>query len=64
MPLSHAVCCRPCLPTELPRTQAPISPDDTAVAVMSIGCHASSGSGPWALKCEDAGNSVVTGECN
>ncbi len=61
MPLSHAICCRPCLPSELPKTAAPIAPDANAVAVMSIGCHASSGSGPWALKCEEQGSSVVTG---
>lgn len=61
VPLSHAVCCRPCLPTELPKTQAPIPPDASAVAVMSIGCHASSGNGPWALRCEQQGSSVVTG---
>lgn len=28
---------------------------------MSIGCHASSGSGPWSLKCEEQGSSIVTG---
>ena len=61
MPLSHAICCRLCMPDELPPTQAPISKDDKAVAVMSMGCHASSGSGPFALQCEQRGNSIVTG---
>ena len=61
VPLSHAICCRLCMPDELPPTQAPISEDDKAVAIMSMGCHASSGSGPFALQCEPRGNSIVTG---
>lgn len=62
VPLSHAICCRLCMPEELPPTQGPISKDDRAVAIMSMGCHASSGSGPFALQCEPRGNSLVTGE--
>ena len=61
VPLSHAICCRLCMPDELPPTQARISEDDKAVAIMSMGCHASSGSGPFALQCEPRGNSIVTG---
>lgn len=61
VPLSHAICCRLCMPDELPPTQAPISKDDRAVAIMSLGCHASSGSGPFSLQCEPRGNSIVTG---
>lgn len=64
MPLSHAICCRLCMPEELPPTEAPISADDKAVAIMSMGCHASSGTGPFSLQCESRGNSLVTGECN
>ena len=61
MPLSHAICCRPCLPEELPQLNAAIAADDKAVAIMSIGCHSSRGSGPDTLKCEDGSNSVVSG---
>ena len=138
MPLSHAICCRPCLPTELPLLPPPAAPflaaplsavqpasakidlhsmsntnstssstlggtgttiSDTSsgggslshlqqaggadptsaapsaaaaavhndgsrlpVAVISIGCHPSSGSSFRALQCEEDGASFVTGE--
>lgn len=61
VPLSHAICCRLCLPDELPPTEAPIAADDKPVGIMSMGCHASSGTGPFSLQCEPRGNSVVTG---
>ena len=61
VPLSHAICCRLCLPDELPPTEAPIAEDDKPVGIMSMGCHASSGTGPFSLQCEPRGNSVVTG---
>ena len=61
VPLSHAICCRPCLPEELPQLSAAIAADDKAVAIMSIGCHASRGAGPDTLKCEDGSNSIVSG---
>ena len=137
MPLSHAICCRPCLPTELPLLPPPAAPflaaplsavqpagtkidlrsmsntnstsstlgstgtiiSDTSssgsstshlrqaggtsdptsaapsaaaaanndgsrlpIAVISIGCHPSSGSSFRALQCEEDGASFVTGE--
>ena len=61
VPLSHAICCRPCLPEELPQLSVAIAADDRAVAIMSIGCHASRGAGPATLMCEDGSNSVVSG---
>ena len=46
MPLSHAVCCRPCLPESLPEDPTGVIPaNDSAVAVVSIGCHASTAVG-------------------
>lgn len=61
VPLSRARCCRPCLPTELPDSQGQLSPDSKPVAVVSIGCHKSSGQGSNTLKCEPQGSSFVTG---
>nr|QOL01263.1 putative extracellular protein TR9_068 [Trebouxia lynnae] len=61
VPLSRARCCRPCLPSELPDSQGQISPDSKGVAIVSIGCHKSTGSGSGALKCEPQGSSFVTG---
>ena len=46
VPLSHAVCCRPCLPEALPEDPTGVIPaNDSAVAVVSIGCHASTSVG-------------------
>ena len=46
VPLSHAVCCRPCLPDSLPEDPTgTIQANDSAVAVISIGCHASTAVG-------------------
>ena len=61
VPLSRARCCRPCLPAELPDSQGQLSPEANPVAVVSIGCHKSSGQGSDALKCEPQGSSFVTG---
>ncbi len=61
MPLSHAICCRPCLPETLPDSGGALPPGARAVAVVSIGCHGSSGEGSAALRCEAAGNSFVSG---
>ncbi len=61
VPLSRARCCRPCLPAELPDSQGQLSPGAKPVAVVSIGCHKSSGQGSDALKCEPQGSSFVTG---
>ncbi|GIL81288.1 hypothetical protein Vretimale_1161 [Volvox reticuliferus] len=62
VPLSRAICCRPCLPGELPR---PARFGNTTaarpVAVVAIGCHPSSGKQFRALACETAGSSFVTG---
>lgn len=56
VPLSRAICCRPCLPADIPGGQK-----EKALAVISIGCHASSNRGPSVLKCEAGGGSFVTG---
>ena len=59
VPLSRALCCRPCLPTSLPDLPGK-AVDDDAVAIVSIGCHGSTGGGafscspymePDSLKC-------------
>ena len=57
MPLSHAICCRPCLPKALPGSTS----NDTALAVVSLGCHASSNPGSASLRCESQGGSLVSG---
>ncbi|PNW87122.1 hypothetical protein CHLRE_02g110000v5 [Chlamydomonas reinhardtii] len=65
VPLSRAICCRPCLPGELPRPPSEMHRlgNGTArpVAVVSIGCHPSSGRQYRALSCEQSGGSFVTG---
>ncbi|KAG2449218.1 hypothetical protein HYH02_005965 [Chlamydomonas schloesseri] len=65
VPLSRAICCRPCLPGELPRPPSDMHSlgNGTAkpVAVVSIGCHPSSGRQYRALSCEPSGGSFVTG---
>ena len=48
VPLSRAVCCRPCLPSRLPPQLAGLAGDGnvtTAVAIVSIGCHKSAAQG-------------------
>ena len=57
VPLSRAICCRPCLPKEIPGTT-----EATAVAIISTGCHPSSNRGPDVLQCESSGGSFITGE--
>ncbi|KAK9846475.1 hypothetical protein WJX81_004918 [Elliptochloris bilobata] len=61
VPLSHAICCRPCLPQTLPDSGGALPPGASAVAVISVGCHGSSAQGAAALRCEAAGNSFVSG---
>lgn len=61
MPLSHAICCRPCLPQALPDSGGALPAGANAVAVISVGCHGSSAQGAAALRCEAAGNSFVSG---
>eukprot|EP00887_Chlorella_sp_A99_P004577 scaffold4.g4577.t1 len=42
VPLSHAICCRPCLPAELPPDPSGRIPSGQApLAVFSLACHAS-----------------------
>lgn len=48
MPLSRAICCRPCLPKHLPPELSSLHSNDnvsTAVAIVSIGCHKSAAVG-------------------
>lgn len=63
VPLSRARCCRPCLPSQLPDSLGQLDPhlDPQGVAIVSIGCHRSTGQGSEALKCEPQGSSFVTG---
>ncbi|PNH05569.1 E3 ubiquitin-protein ligase, partial [Tetrabaena socialis] len=61
VPLSRAICCRACLPGELPRPLHLGNSTAKPVAVVSIGCHPSSGRQFRALQCEQAGSSFVTG---
>ena len=56
VPLSRAVCCRPCLPTDLPDGMAV---DDAPLAVVSMGCHTSTD--PLGVRCEAEGRSFVSG---
>jgi hypothetical protein len=64
VPLSRAICCRPCLPGELPKVSQLKDPAAKAVAIVSVGCHASSGKQYKALQCEQEGSSFVTGGCS
>ena len=60
VPLSRAVCCRPCLPAELPEDATGHVPaGQRPVAVVSLACHASTDSPPG--QCEAAGSSFVAG---
>lgn len=60
VPLSHAVCCRPCLPQELPSDPSGRVPDgEKALGVVSLGCHASTDELP--VRCEGNGRSFATG---
>ena len=63
VPLSRARCCRPCLPPQLPDSLGQLDPhlNPHGVAIVSIGCHRSTGQGGEALKCEPQGSSFVTG---
>lgn len=73
VPLSRAICCRPCLPQEAPPPAggAPApgggasaddgDGDDAPVSVVSLGCHPSSNRGAQAHSCEASSHSFVTG---
>lgn len=52
VPLSRAMCCRPCLPSSIEGEKGP-------VAVVSLGCHRSTD--PLGVKCEADGGSFVSG---
>ncbi|KAK9864078.1 hypothetical protein WJX84_002316 [Apatococcus fuscideae] len=60
VPLSRALCCRPCLPTTLPDLPG-MAYNDEPVAIVSIGCHGSTGGAALAMQCEGSGGSYVTG---
>lgn len=48
VPLSRAICCRPCLPKRLPPQLGGLHGHDNvtaAVAIVSIGCHKSAAQG-------------------
>lgn len=60
VPLSHAICCRPCLPSELPPDSSGRIPSgEKPVAVVSLACHVSTDETPG--HCEVAGSSLVAG---
>ena len=59
VPLSRAVCCRPCMPKE---KDLPDGMDGAPLGVVSIGCHASVDGVP--VRCEEKSNSFVSGFTN
>lgn len=54
VPLSAALCCRPCLPDKLPD-------GDQAVGLVSLGCHRSTNRQVDRLMCEPQGSALATG---
>ncbi|EFN57686.1 expressed protein [Chlorella variabilis] len=61
VPLSHAICCRPCLPDELPPDPSGRIPaGEKPLAVISLGCHASTDRS-LSTRCEAGAGSFVTG---
>jgi hypothetical protein len=62
VPLSRAICCRPCLPTDLPDDSPIFDDGDRPLALVSMGCHASTD--PLGVRCEadnTNANSFVSG---
>lgn len=60
VPLSHAICCRPCLPAELPPDSSGRIPGgQKPLAVISLGCHATTDVLP--TRCELGASSFVAG---
>jgi len=57
VPLSRAICCRPCLPSSLPPDEDDRS--QTPLAVVSLGCHASIDT--LGVRCEQSAGSFVSG---
>ncbi|KAL4425873.1 hypothetical protein ABPG75_009889 [Micractinium tetrahymenae] len=61
VPLSHAICCRPCLPSELPPDPSGRIPGgESPLAVISLGCHASTDR-VLPTRCEEKAGSFVSG---
>ncbi len=61
VPLSHAICCRPCLPSELPPDPSGRIPGGQApLALISLGCHASTDR-VLPTRCEGRAGSFVSG---
>lgn len=61
VPLSHAICCRPCLPDELPPEPSGRIPGGQApLAVISLGCHPTTDR-VLPTRCEERANSFVAG---
>lgn len=61
VPLSHAICCRPCLPSELPSDPSGRIPGGQApLALISLGCHASTDR-VLPTRCEERAGSFVSG---
>lgn len=62
VPLSHAICCRHCLPEELPPDLAQqVGVDNKPIAILSYGPHQSTNPLPQKLRCEVAGGNMVHG---
>lgn len=61
VPLSRAICCRPCLPDELPADPSGRIPGgQSPLAVISLGCHASTDR-TLPTRCEERAGSFVSG---
>ena len=62
VPLSRAICCRPCLPADLPDDSPIFDDSDRPLALVSMGCHASTD--PLGVRCEadnTGANSFISG---
>ncbi len=60
VPLSHAICCRPCLPGELPPDPSGRIPAGAKpLAIISLGCHSSTD--VLSTRCELEAGSFVSG---
>lgn len=60
VPLSHAICCRPCLPGELPPDPSGRIPGGAKpLAIISLGCHSSTD--VLSTRCELEAGSFVSG---
>ena len=60
VPLSRAICCRPCLPSSPSSLPDDFPEDDQPVALVSLGCHPSTD--PLGIRCEaTAPSSLIAG---